>query len=105
MKLILWDFDCSEHGLFEEMVKPGVRQAPCPRCGELASRQIPAPRVDLAKMALESSASPEAINHFDRLHRERKAIEERCYRDHGDYGTAAGCAGGRPVTPEIASSL
>lgn len=56
-------------------------------------------------MAMQDGATPTAIDHFERVHRERKAIEERSYREHGDYGTHAGSDGGAPVSPDIASSL
>lgn len=39
---------------------------------------------------MTKGASPESIAHFDRVHRERKAIEERTFERHGDYGKPAG---------------
>jgi hypothetical protein len=89
-KLILFDFDCAAHGRFEELVKPDVMQAPCPVCVQNAPRQISAPRIDHYRMALSDSASPESIAKFDRMHRERKAKEDKAEAAHGDYGHAAG---------------
>lgn len=104
-KLLMFDFECTLHGLFEDLVKSDIRQIPCPQCGAPAQRTISPVRIDRTAMALQESATPTAIDHFDRIHRERKAIEERSYRDHGDYGNHAGSAGGRPITPEIAAHL
>lgn len=89
---MLFDFECPEHGLFEDLVNPDIRQAPCPRCGLTASRQLSAARIDHMKMAVSSSASPESIIKFDRAHRQQKAKEERCEREHGpmEYGAAPG---------------
>lgn len=101
----MWDWLCPEHGSFEDLAHSDVRQMPCPYCGANAPRQIPAPRIDKMGMALQSGATETSIAHFERVHRERKAIEDRSYRDHGDYGSHAGGDGGRPITPDIASSL
>lgn len=89
-KLILFDFDCPTHGLFEELVYPHVHEAPCPRCQTNARRQISPVRIDKLSLALTSNPSPESLAYFDKVHRERKAIEDRAYERHGDYGHAAG---------------
>lgn len=104
-KLILYDFECPLHGLFEELVNSSVRESPCPQCGAPAQRTISPVRIDRTAMALQDGATPTSIDHFERIHRERKAIEDRAYSEHGDYGNHAGSAGGRPVTPEIAAQL
>lgn len=101
----MFDWHCPAHGLFEDLAHSDTRQTPCPRCGELADRQISAVRIDKSAMAMASGATPTSIDHFERIHRERKAIEERSYREHGDYGTHAGSDGGVPVSPEHASAL
>lgn len=91
---MLFDFLCPKDGVFEELVKPDVKQVPCPRCNASSQRQISPVRIDKYGMALQSGASPTSIDYFDRIHRERKAIEERNERNHGDYGPAAGSDGG-----------
>lgn len=90
-KLILFDFECQRcFHYFEDMVQPHVHEAPCPKCGYSASRQISPVRIDRSAIAMTKGASPESIAHFDRVHRERKAIEERTFERHGDYGKPAG---------------
>lgn len=90
-KLMLFDFVCQQcDHVFEDMVHPHIHEAPCPKCAATASRQISAPRIDRSAIALTPGASPESIAHFDRIHRERKQIEERTYERHGDYGTRPG---------------
>jgi putative FmdB family regulatory protein len=87
----LYDFECSSCGAqFEELVDADLKIQPCDKCGGWADRLVPAPRIDRSSIALSASASPESIAHFDRVHRERKAIEEKSMADHGDYGKAAG---------------
>lgn len=90
-KLIFYDFHCAAcKATFEDMVQPDVHQVECPQCGEQARRLVSTPRIDRTRIALTSGASPESIAHFDRIHRQRKAIEERNMQNHGDYGKAAG---------------
>jgi putative FmdB family regulatory protein len=88
---MLFDFQCQNCNLlFEELVKSSKKKAPCPKCQATAIRQISTPRIDRSAIALTKGASPESIAHFDRIHRERKAIEERTHAEHGDYGKSAG---------------
>lgn len=91
-KLIIFDFKCQTHGLFEHMVEPHVREARCPTCNLLAPRQISAPRIGHLQMALSASASPESISKFDRAHRQQKAKEQKAEREHGEgeYGPRPG---------------
>lgn len=87
----LYDFECSDCGAqFEELVDADEMVQPCEACGGWADRLFPSPRIDRSRIALSASASPESIAHFDRVHRERKAIEEKTFANHGDYGKAAG---------------
>ena len=37
-------------------------------------------------LAMGSSASPEAISHFDKMHKDQAAKEAKSKKDHGDYG-------------------
>lgn len=91
-KFIYFDFSCPGcKTTFEGFVKPDVFQETCPECGEQANRITSAVRIDRTRIALTEGASPESIRHFDRIHRQRKAIEERNMQNHGDYGKAAGC--------------
>ena len=105
MKLMLWDFECSEHGVFEELAQPSEKTARCPRCQSPAPRIISPVRIDRMAMALQDGATDSSIRHFERAHRQRKAIEDKRFRDHGDYGTSPGSDGGTPLTPEKAGRL
>lgn len=105
MTLRLYDFECPQHGLFEDLVNTQTFECPCPKCNAPARRTISPVRINLLAMATSSSASPESINHFEKIHRQRKAIEDRCFADNGDYGHAPGCDTGRPLTPEDAQRL
>lgn len=90
--MILFDFKCPvcDHE-FEELVKSGITQAPCPNCGGTANKALlRAPRIDLLRMGSQPNASPEAIDYFERVHKQQARIEEAAERDHGDYGPRPG---------------
>jgi putative FmdB family regulatory protein len=90
-KLMMFDFVCPECALkFEDLVNPAMRETECPECKATATRILSKVRIDRTRIAVTNGASPESIAHFDRIHRQRKAIEERKMQDHGDYGPAAG---------------
>ena len=90
--MILHDFKCSEcNHTFEELVKSGVTQIPCPECEETANRvMLKAPRIDWLSMGAQANASPEFIDHFEKVHRQQTKIEEARETEHGDYGPAPG---------------
>lgn len=91
MKLFMLDFECQRCAhAFEDLLPHDTRETACPKCGYTATRQISPVRIDRSAIALTKGASPESIAHFDRIHRERKAKEERALERHGDYGTTAG---------------
>jgi putative FmdB family regulatory protein len=91
MKYLLFDFACTKCGnVFEEMAKPDNYWSHCPECKANARREISPVRINHTAMANSESASPGTLAHFDRVHKQRKAIEERSMRDHGDYGKPAG---------------
>jgi hypothetical protein len=86
-----FDFHCAHCGTTtEDLVDPSTRSINCPLDGHPATRTISPVRIDRSAIALTKGASPESIAHFDRVHRERKAIEDKRYETHGDYGSAAG---------------
>lgn len=83
---MLFDFKCPRcRRVFEDMIKPHVYATPCIKCHANADRQVSAPRIDKTALALTKGASPESIAHFDRIHRERKAIDDRKLAEHGSY--------------------
>ena len=104
-KLTLYDFLCPTCGEFEELVQPTEQSAQCPQCQSPARRLISPVRIDRSAMATQPGATETSIRHFERLHRQRKVIEEKRYAEHGDYGSHAGSDGGSPMTPERAAHL
>lgn len=100
----MFDFACAScDAKFEDLVQPDIRELQCPECGATACRQISPVRIDQLGMAMQEGF-PSAVDRFDRVHRERKAIEERKYSEHGDYGSAAGSDGG-VLTPESQAGM
>jgi len=84
------DFYCTECGLtFEKFVPQETEETAC-SCEATARRILSTVRIDRSAIALTVGASPESIAHFDRLHQQRKTIEEKTFKEHGDYGKAPG---------------
>lgn len=82
-KFMFFDFRCSNCGLkFEEMVKPDVRQAPCPDCTSVGERLVSCPRLD-PKMGLDPVGNPTMGDKWAKIRKERAQIEKRHYKEHG----------------------
>ena len=90
--MILFDFKCPEcNHMFEELVKSGTAEAPCPKCEATAQKAlVNPPRIDMLSMGSQHNATDSAIDYFDRIHRQQTKIEEAHEREHGDYGRAPG---------------
>jgi predicted nucleic acid-binding Zn-ribbon protein len=90
-KLTYFDFRCTRCAdTFEDLVKPGTYWLKCPKCGGNAKSELSPPRINRTMMALSASDSPESIRHFERVHTQHKAKEEKAFADHGDYGKRPG---------------
>jgi putative FmdB family regulatory protein len=90
MKLIMFDFLCTAcDATFEELVQPEIRTTACLKCGAESKRLISPVHLDRLGMAMQEGM-PGAVSYFEKVHRDRKAIEERTEANHGDYGKAAG---------------
>lgn len=100
----MFDFECACGAKFEDLLDPACRTTECPRCGAAAERVISPVHIDQLRMAATGDGYGTANDYFAKVHRERKAVEERTFADHGDYGAAAGAAGG-VVRPEDASGM
>jgi|TARA_S200002703_G_C3703566_1_gene216099 hypothetical protein len=93
--MILHDFRCEECGTVEEhMCSADDIMSVCDTCGAVSHRVFK----QLAKphwlaLAQGASASPEAIDRFERMHKQQKAKEDKTYAEHGDYGNAPGASG------------
>jgi NAD-dependent SIR2 family protein deacetylase len=93
MAKLVFDYSCPScpHQILNNLVDSDAKDdVVCPRCGDTMQRLPPSPKLDWASLAQGDSASPEAIAHFDRVHRQRAAKEAQAKTDHGDYGRAAG---------------
>lgn len=87
----MYDWRCKGCGAeFEDLAKSDVFQTPCPKCSETANRIISCPRIDKTAMALQDGATETSISHFEHIHKQQKAKEEKSYREHGDYGKSPG---------------
>lgn len=102
--MIIHDFRCNDCGQAEEhFVKSDVVTETCSECGGESRRVIlQAAKPHWLSLAQGDSASPEAIDKFERMHKQQKEKEDKTYADHGDYGTAPGGDGGRDYgTPKV----
>jgi len=71
MKLILFDFQCTEGHQFEDLVKSDVHEVDCPKCGQKAKREISPVRLDWRKMGVDSDF-PTCQDKWDKMQREAK---------------------------------
>lgn len=56
----------------------------CASCGSALTQVVRTPpQPNWAALAMGESASPEAIDRFDRNHKNQKAREEKAIREHG----------------------
>lgn len=87
-----YDFSCTDcNRISEAFTNTTETSIECPHCSGIAGRILSPVRIDKSRIACSGdSASPESIRHFDRVHRQRKALEEKTFKEHGDYGKAAG---------------
>lgn len=86
----LYDFRCEPCRLTETEFAKYDEVRNCSQCGAAMHRLIGVPRISWLTQGAQKNASPEAIAHFDKIHRDRKAIEDKHYAENGDYGPAAG---------------
>lgn len=93
--MILHDFRCEECDTVEEhYCSSGDELSICDACGGISHRVFK----QLAKphwlaLAQGDNASPEAVDRFERMHKQQKAKEEKTFAEHGDYGNAPGSSG------------
>lgn len=93
MSYIVYDYTCPActYKLDDHFVKrANMDSVECPECGENMRRLPSVPNLDWDSLAMGDSASPEAISHWERKHKQRKAQEAKSKAEHGDYGPAAG---------------
>jgi putative FmdB family regulatory protein len=75
MKRILFDFECTSDGVFEELVNSEDRETPCPKCGKQAQRIISNVRIDWRAMGV-SSDFPTCADKWEKMQREKSRKED-----------------------------
>lgn len=86
-KFMLFDFRCNEclH-VFDDMVKPDVKETLCSRCPGTATRMISAPRLD-PKMGLDPDF-PKSYGQWEKRKKNHRAVEKKHFENHGtDYSS------------------
>jgi hypothetical protein len=74
-KLMLFDLECPDHGVFEELIPAEAAACPCPKCGKESPRIISAVRIDWRAMGV-SSDFPTCADKWDKMQREKSRKEE-----------------------------
>ena len=88
----LYDYRCRAcRSVEEHFVPSGTETALCAECGGTADKVF----LEVAKphwlaLAQGDSASPEAVDKFERMHKEQAAKESKSLSEHGDYGPRPG---------------
>ena len=84
---ILHDFQCSCGHIFDDFVRSSDTKALCPKCGDPAERVfLKAVAIDWSGMAQGSSAGPEFVDRFEKVHKAETVRQEKILKEHGDYG-------------------
>ena len=84
MSYVVYDYRCESCDRIEErFVRRSEADEQSCECGNSMRRLASVGHLDW-----DSLSSPEAISRFDRVHRQKKALEDKSYREHGDYGGA-----------------
>lgn len=75
-KFILFEFACNECGHeFDELVKPEIYSAPCPKCGKKAERQLSAGHLDW-KLGVQSSSFPTLASKWARMQEQKARVDK-----------------------------
>lgn len=81
-----FEFTCPACGEeFDRWCKISERKSQqCASCGSIGVQQVRTPvKPHWTSLAMGDSASPEAIDHFDRMHRQKVEKEEKAIKEHG----------------------
>jgi hypothetical protein len=92
MSWIVIDTECPDCGhRDEDMIRRGSTDPlVCKACNGVTRRVPSAPKVDWDALAQGEGASPEAIRHFERKHKQQTEREKKIHAEHGDYGSRPG---------------
>lgn len=76
-----WDFRCSQcNTVFEDFVKPDIKQMDCPECLGVARRIISAPRIEITG---KDPAFGTAYDKWERINKQKAAQDKAFYDRHG----------------------
>ena len=78
----VFDFRCLNGHVTEQFVDNDVMAVVCPECGEMAARQVPAPRCQLDGC---SGDFPSASMAWERRRESHMAKERKNQESHGTY--------------------
>ena len=88
----LHDYKCRRCGQVEEHFVPaGTASQPCNNCLGTAELVFLTTAKPLwSALAQGDSASPEAVDKFEKMHKQQAAKESKSLEEHGDYGPRPG---------------
>lgn len=81
MKLMMFDFECTEGHRFEELVQPDVKHLKCPKCSGTANRQVSAGHLDYLHMGVDASGMPTAGDKWAKMQWEKSRTDKGSRRD------------------------
>ncbi len=80
-KLILFDFECTEGHLFEELVKSNVHSIDCPHCGRKAQRLVSKGHLDVFGMGVQSSSFPTLADKWAKMQYQKARTDKGSTND------------------------
>lgn len=81
----IYKFQCENEHEFTLLLSINERNDPqnCAICNGKAERQVTAPRLSIADLAMGESATSSAIDKWQKQRAEKQKIEERKIKEHG----------------------
>ena len=82
----IYDFKCNEcDNVTEHIVRMSVESLPCPDCGADTVRLIGCPNLSISNLAAGASATVDSIDKWDKMRKQKMAIEQKNQDNHGTY--------------------
>jgi hypothetical protein len=77
-KLILFDFECENGHVFEELVQPDIHEHECPSCKATGIRQISTVRLNWREMGIDPDF-PTCADKWAKMQEKKARVKEEGY--------------------------
>ena len=82
----IYDFKCNEcDAVHEHFAGMDEKIGVCDTCGEPTTRLIGCPNLSISSLAKGDSATPDSIDKWEKMRKQKMAIESKNQENHGTY--------------------